>query len=61
VVTIGWIERVRSTAYQTPNTMPRIAAKIGVLVVSGAPRSARVREVLCDVAGRQPSSAAGWR
>ena len=32
---IVWIESVRSTAYQTANTMARMAAKNGVLVVSG--------------------------
>jgi hypothetical protein len=35
VVTMEWIDRVRSTPYQTANTRARMAAQIGVVVVSG--------------------------
>ena len=35
MVTIEWIDSVRSTAYQMANTMARMTAKTIVLVVSG--------------------------
>jgi hypothetical protein len=35
MVTMLWMDSVRSEAYQTPNTTARIMEKIGVVVASG--------------------------